>query len=173
MVADSITPSERKYYPPATVAKARALYVVKGASLSEISAKLAVPMGTLSNWAAKAYWTADRDKRQQAIETTILARTEDSNVAFMTSVKTQAEELTEDSFQVARDAVASGQAKELQMASGAIRNFVDVYRTAAGMNDKNQGQTINIGQFFVNAPPPEVNPVVDIPAQQALPAPKE
>jgi hypothetical protein len=170
MEQTALSNEPRAFYPPATIAKARALYIGKGLSITDVADKLKIPSGTVGRWCTKGGWTVEREKRAEKLEQVALARADDSNAAFMQSVATQTEDLTEDSFQIARNAIDDGDAKSLQMASGAIRNFVDVYRTATGMNEKNAGASVNIGQFFVNvSPPPAHVDVVETPLQ--LPAP--
>ena len=155
MPENSSALTERTHYTAATVAKARALYVVKGVSLSEISVRLDIPLGTLGNWSAKGAWTVDKEKRQERLEKAFTARAEDDNAAFLESVRTQAEELTEDTFGVAREAIARGVdgAKELQMSSGALRNFFEVYRVSAGIDRNGSGNTVNIGSIFCQMAP--------------------
>ena len=169
MVAKNSPSTDRSVYTRTTIAKARALFVVKGMSITQISEKMDVPQGTLANWSAKGLWAAERDKRVESFQNTVFAHAEDENAAFLSSVKTQAEELTEDAFQVARNAVDRDSAKELQMASGAIRNFVEVYRVGAGLDQRNgSGNTVNIGSIFCQMAPLEkqAEPVSTDTAQQ-------
>lgn len=129
MVAQSLATTESKFHSPALIARARSLYIVKGLSLSEIATKLDVPMGTVGNWSCRNGWMAERIKRQERLERELEARAEGEDEAFLRSIASQTEELTEDSLQVAREAVGEGLAgtRELQQASQSVKNFVDIY----------------------------------------------
>jgi len=159
---------KRTTYSPATIAKAKALYIVKGLGPTEICARTDVPGETLSNWIARGKWVSERKARQLRLERNAVARASDENAAFLESMATQAEELAEDGMQLAREHVQSGSefaARNFQSATQGVKNVVDVYFKARGLDGKgNAGSVVNIGSVYVNQAPiqREVKPVVDL-----------
>lgn len=153
------TKRKRATYAPATIAKAKALYIVKGLGPTEICAQISVPGETLSNWIARGKWVSERKARQQRLERNAIARATDENAAFLESMSTQAEELAEDGMQMAREYVqSSGEfaARNFQSATQGVKNVVDVYFRARGIDGKNTGNmTLNVGSIFVQAQPAE------------------
>jgi flagellar hook-length control protein FliK len=88
------------------------------------------------------------------LEQAALTRAHDENSAFLESMATQAEELAEDGMQLAREHVTSSSefaARNFQSASQGIKNMVDVYFRARGIDAKNTGSaTINVQALFVS-----------------------
>jgi transposase-like protein len=156
MVSDK-TPRKRTTYSLATIAKAKALYLVKGLGPTEICERLNVPPDTLRNWTQRGNWTAERKARIIRLEQAALTRAHDENSAFLESMATQAEELAEDGMQLAREHVTSSSefaARNFQSASQGIKNMVDVYFRARGIDAKNTGSaTINVQALFVSSAP--------------------
>jgi methyl-accepting chemotaxis protein len=127
------TKRKRTTYSPATIAKAKALYIVKGLGPTEICAQTAVPHETLSNWIARGKWVSERKARQLRLERNAVARATDENAAFLESMATQAEELAEDGMELARVHVKSASdfaARNFQSATQGVKNVVDVYSEA-------------------------------------------
>lgn len=151
------TKRKRTFYSSAQIAQAKALYVVKGLMPNEICSKLKVPTDTLSNWIARYHWVKERKARLTRLENTFLARANDENAAFLESMATQAEELAEDGMQLAREHVTSSSefaARNFQSASQGVKNMVDVYFRARGIDAKNTGSaTINVQALFVSSAP--------------------
>jgi hypothetical protein len=92
-------------------------------------------------------------------------RADDEVNAFLDSLATQTEELSEDAMQMAREYVESrGEfaAKNLQAASQSLKNFVDVYFRARGIDGKTtQNLTLNVQNIFASGKPAE-KPVFDL-----------
>jgi hypothetical protein len=87
------------------------------------------------------------------LKSTPLHARNDENAAFLESMATQAEELAEDGMQLAREHVTSSSefaARNFQSASQGVKNMVDVYFRARGIDAKNTGNaTINVQALFV------------------------
>jgi len=150
------------------MAKAKALYVVKGLGPSEICKALDIPSDTMRNWTTRGQWVAERKARLARLEKNAVARATDENAAFLESMATQAEELAEDGMQLARDHVKSASdfaARNFQSATQGVKNVVDIYFKAKGLDGKNGGNSVvNIGSVYVNNAPlqREAKPALDL-----------
>jgi hypothetical protein len=102
------------------------------------------------------------------LEKSTVARAENQDAAFLESMATQAEELAEDGMQLARTHVNSSDdyaARNFQSATQGVKNVVDVYFKARGLDGKNGGNAVvNIGSVYVNNAPlqRESKDVVDL-----------
>lgn len=161
------------YHSATTIAKARTLYIVKGLSTSQVSDKLDVPFGTVCGWINKGAWTAEREKRLNKLEIAATARADDDHAAFLASVSSEVEELTHDSLEVSRQAIAGGlkTTRELQQASQSAKNFLDMYMRANKL-DRSAAE-VNIKADLVFRLPTEeprnVTPIETAPVIQSLP----
>lgn len=149
------------------MAKAKALYIVKGLGPSEICKALDIPSDTMRNWTTRGQWVAERKARLARLEKNALARATDENAAFLESMASQAEDLAESGMEMARKHVASADdyaARNFQSATQGVKNVVDVYFKARGIDGKTTGSTLNIGSVYVNNVPleRELKPVVDL-----------
>jgi hypothetical protein len=85
------------------------------------------------------------------------SRANDENAAFLESMATQAEELAEDGMQLAREHVTSSSefaARNFQSTTQAVKNLVDVYFRARGIDSKTTGSaTVNVQALFVSSAP--------------------
>jgi len=167
MVSDN-TRKPRQHYSAAVIAKCKALYVVKGLNPKDVAERTGVTLDALGNWTTRYGWSAEKRARQARLEKNSVARAESQDVAFLESMATQAEELAEDGMQLAREHVQSGSefaARNFQSATQGVKNVVDVYFKARGLDGKgNAGSVVNIGSVYVNQAPiqREVKPVVDL-----------
>jgi predicted DNA-binding protein YlxM (UPF0122 family) len=178
MPVTTISAPDRTFHGRAIISKARTLYVVKGIDRSEIAEKLGVLPDTVSNWIFKGGWKAERDRRLQKFEESALAHAQDEHSAFLASVSSQVEELTEDSLEVSRQAVKGGikNTRELQQASQSAKNYLEMYFKA---NKLDRGSAdINVRAEIVLRLPGEDPPINVTPTEidrknEALNAPKE
>jgi transposase len=147
----------RQHYSAATIAKCKALYVVKGLGRKEICERLGISGDALSNWTTRYNWTAERRARMTRLEKSADSRANDENAAFLESMATQAEELAEDGMQLAREHVTSSSefaARNFQSTTQAVKNLVDVYFRARGIDSKTTGSaTVNVQALFVSSAP--------------------
>jgi len=154
-----------KHHSQATIARAKALYVVKGIGQTEVATRLNVSSGTVANWVYKYGWVAEREKRVRRLEEMAVKRADDEVNAFMDSLAWQTEDLSEGALEMAREYVDSRgdfAAKNLQAASQSLKNFVDVYFRARGIDGKNtQNVTLNVQNIFASGKPAE-KPVFDL-----------
>jgi hypothetical protein len=167
MVADN-TRKPRQHYSAAVIAKCKALYVVKGLSPKDVVQRTGVSLEALGNWTQRYGWTAEKRARLTRLEKNAVTRAEDSNAGFLESMGTQAEEIAEDAMQMSREyAVARDPfaAKNLQSATQSVKNMVDVYFKARGLDGKNGGNSVvNIGSVYVNNAPlqRDAKPALDL-----------
>jgi hypothetical protein len=167
-MSEQTTKRKRQSYGPAVIAKCKALYVIKGLGPTEIAARTGVVSDSLSNWIMRGKWTLERKQRLTKLENVALARANDQDASFLESMATQAEELAEDGMQLAREHVTSSSefaARNFQSASQGVKNMVDVYFRARGIDSKNTGSaTINVQALFVSQAPiaREEKPVVEL-----------
>jgi hypothetical protein len=151
MVSDK-TRKRGQHHSAATIAKCKALYVVKGLGRKEICERMNVSEDAFSNWTSRYGWTEEKRQRATRLEKTALARATDENASFLESMATQAEELAEDGMQMAREHVQSSSefaARNFQSATQGVKNVVDVYFRARGI------AVFNIQSVFVRAEPAE------------------
>ncbi len=178
MVAKKDLPAEQDFSPAVKLAKAKALYVVKGVERQEIAKRFNVPPATVSTWINRGGWVAEKEKRLENIEKATFARANDQDEGFLASMASQSEELAEDSMQMARDAITEGlgATRELQQASQSVKNFVDVYFKARKL-DRSSSE-VNVRAEIVlrlpgEDPPINVTPVEIDRKNEALHAPRE
>jgi hypothetical protein len=143
----ALEPVIRKQYPAVVVAKAKALYVLKGMQPRDIALKLQVEPKTVSNWAAKYGWLKLRNSRLDQLEKAAEQTELSSDEEFASSIAAQTEDLAEDTFDLARKALTAEDAKALAATSQAAVNFVKLYRQARGL-DAAKSQTLNITAVF-------------------------
>ena len=135
-------------------AQAKALYTIKGLSGPQIALKLGVPTGTIQSLIRRGAWSADRQRRMQLYERTVLSRAEDANAAFLESMATQSEELAEDGMQMAREVVHRRDdfaAKDFASATQGVKNLVEIFRKVRGIDGSSGGAGVTIGAMFINA----------------------
>jgi hypothetical protein len=173
MVASTAIDAKPIYHSATTIAKARTLYIVKGLTTSQLSDKLDVPFGTVCGWINKGAWTAEREKRLNKLEIAATARADDDHAAFLASVSSEVEELTHDSLEVSRQAIAGGlkTTRELQQASQSAKNFLDMYMRANKLDRASAEVNIKADLVFrlPTEEPRNVTPVETAPVTQALP----
>jgi len=149
------------------MAKCKALYVVKGMGPTDISKETGVANQTVRHWISKGQWMSEQKARLTRLENVAVARATDQNAAFLESMAAQSEDLAESGMEMARKHVASADdyaARNFQSATQGIKNVVDVYFRARGIDGKTTGSTLNIGSVYVNNVPIEraLKPVVDL-----------
>lgn len=154
-----------KHHSQATIARAKALYVTKGIPPLEVATRMGISSSTLFTWINRYKWVEERERRARRIEERAEKRADDEVNAFLDSLATQTEELSEDAMQLAREYVESrGEfaAKNLQAASQSLKNFVDVYFRARGIDGKNTvNVSLNVANIFASGKPADKT-VVDL-----------
>jgi len=161
------TRKPRQHYSAAVIAKCKALYVVKGLNPKDVSERTGVSCDALANWTSRYGWTAEKRARLSRLEKTAVTRAEDANAGFLESMGTQAEEIAEDAMQMSREYANARDpfaAKNLQSSTQSVKNMVDVFFKARGLDGKATGSTVNIGSVYVNNAPlqRDAKPVVDL-----------
>jgi hypothetical protein len=145
--------------------QARTLYLVGNLGPKEISKKLGVPFRSVELLVSRAGWSKLRNANWAKAEAAIVAKVE-ADVAEVTQrIAVESEELTVGSLRVLRASIDAGNAKDMQMASGAARNLVDIARKCRGLDNNRLDQaagngSANVNLFFINHPQhtkPELN----------------
>jgi predicted DNA-binding protein YlxM (UPF0122 family) len=176
MVASHVLDPKPTYHSAATIAKAKSLYIVKGWSASQIAAKFDIPSGSVSNWVFKGGWVAERERRLAKFEESQIASATDEHASFLASVSSEVEELTHDSLEVSRQAIAGGlkTTRELQQASQSAKNFLDMYMRANKLDRASAEVNIKADLVFrlPTEEPRNVTPLETAPIPQALPEPQ-
>lgn len=135
--------------------QARTLYLVGNQGPKQIAASLGVPSKPVEQLISRAGWSKIRNANWQKSEAEVVAKVEDDIAQVTQRIAVESEELTLGSLKVLRDSVARGCAKDMQMASGAARNLVDIFRKCRGMDNKvetNQGSSTNVNMFVFATP---------------------
>ena len=173
-IASGQMPTTRKKAEPvahALLVQAKALYVVKGAPVKEISAKLGIDARKLSNYVVRFGWAKEREHRYKRLEAQALAHAQDANAAFLESMALQSEELAEDGMQMARETVLRRDefaAKDFASATQGVKNVVEIFRKVRGIDNGTTGAGVTIGAIYLNAQPAKVSPLKDAGEQSVL-----
>lgn len=173
MVAHDNKPSESTWHSASTIAKVKALYVVKGVNRNTIADQFKLPVATIATWITRGGWVAERERRLNRLEESSFARANDQDEAFLSSMALQSEELAESGMQVARDAVEEGLSgtRELQQASQSVKNFVDIYFKARKLDRASADISIRADLVFrlPTEEPKNVTPLESSPLASAEP----
>lgn len=142
--------------PEQTRHSVRALYVVRGLSPAQIALAVNLTPEQVRNLISREKWTALRAKgengRKSKIEAETLARADDDVKRTVEAVAILSEDLTLRSLNLCSEQLDAKDAKGLQMASGAARNFVQIARMSRGLDSRAQnspGNGANAGSATV------------------------
>ena len=135
--------------------QARTLYLVGNLGPKDISAKLSCDYRSVTQLISNAGWAKLRNKNWLKAEAEVTSIVEKDIAEVSQRIAVESEELTVGSLRVLRESIAKGCAKDMQMASGAARNLVDIFRKCRGMDlkqDNNQGTSTNVNMFVFATP---------------------
>jgi len=145
----------KSYMTPDQKIQARTLYLVGNLGPKEIAAKLGAPHKSIELLISRSGWSKMRNANWNKTGEEIAAKVEADIAQVSQRIAVESEELTIGSLQVLRNSIATGNAKDMQMASGAARNLVDIFRKCRGMDNKvetNQGSSTNVNMFVFATP---------------------
>ncbi len=133
-------PNHANRFPEATRLTIRSLYVVQGRAPAEIALALSLKPQQVRNLVIREGWTqlkAKRaDSRKQKGEAALLARAESDVQRVVEATAILSEDLSLRSLNYCSELLDSKDAKSLQMASGAARNFVQIARMSRGLDSR-------------------------------------
>jgi hypothetical protein len=135
--------------------KARTLYLVHNKGPKEISEMLSCNWKALTNLINHRGWAKLRNKNWIKAEAEVVAIVENDVAETAQRIAIESEELTIGSLNVLRNSIATGNAKDMQAASGAARNLVDIARRCRNLDNRvetNQGTSTNVNMFVFAAP---------------------
>jgi DNA-binding CsgD family transcriptional regulator len=133
----------------------RTLYLVHNLGATEIAKRLGCNLKATSNLITHAGWTKIRSKNWLKAEADVSAIVENDVAQVSQQIAVESEELTLGSLNILRRSIAEGNAKDMQMASGAARNLVDIFRKCRGMDNKATeptGSSTNVNMFVFATP---------------------
>jgi len=166
--------------PESTRLSVRSLYVVHGMQPSQIALAVNLSCQQVRNLISREKWTALKLQRQASRENRTereqLARADVDCKRVVEATAILSEDLSLRSLNLCSEYLDTKDAKSLQMASGAARNFVQIARMsrgldrpAAGSGSQPAGSTTNlifVGTLERSAPkaePKQAEAVIDIP----------
>ncbi len=115
--------------PEAIRLTVRSLYVVQGVQVAQIAVSLGLKPQQVRNLVVREGWTKLRDKkapRKQELEAKLLARAQNDMERVVEATAILSEDLQLRSLNLCGEYLDAKDAKSLQMASGAARNFVQI-----------------------------------------------
>ena len=152
--ARSLAPGQG-FLSPEQKIQARTLYLVHNLGPKEISQKLNANYKSVCDLIVTRGWAKLRNKNWQKAEAEILAIVDKDVADVSQRLAIESEELTFGSLRVLRNSIATGNAKDMQMASGAARNLVDIARKCRNLDnklDQPTGSSTNLNMFVFNSP---------------------
>ncbi len=129
MVAETTKFSPGNRIPEAIRLTVRSLYVVQGLQSAQIAKTLGLKPQQVRNLCVREGWSALRAKkgpRKQQLEAKLLARAQDDQNRVVEATAILSEDLQLRSLNLCGEYLDAKDAKSLQMASGAARNFVQI-----------------------------------------------
>lgn len=181
MVAETTKFSPGNRIPEAIRLTVRSLYVVQGLQSAQIAKTLGLKPQQVRNLCVREGWSALRAKkgpRKQQLEAKLLARAQDDQNRVVEATAILSEDLQLRSLNLCGEYLDAKDAKSLQMASGAARNFVQIstmlrnpaQRGAIAAQGGNGTTLIFVGALE-RTTPKEVKPAdaVEVSATPALP----
>jgi hypothetical protein len=148
--------------PISTKLSVRSFYLLQGLKPSQIAPMVGLSAQQVANLAIREGWSKERTKRKAEKESKALerqdARAGEEIERIHQAIAIRGEELSVKTLDHCADLLSESviDAKNLQMASGAARNFVQIARmsrgldrTASGSQSQPQGNSVNL--IFVGA----------------------
>ena len=135
--------------------QARTLYLVHNLGPKEISERLGCNWKALTNLINHRGWAKLRNKNWIKAEAEVVAIVENDVAETAQRIAIESEELTIGSLNVLRNSIATGNAKDMQAASGAARNLVDIARRCRNLDNKAAeptGSSTNVNMFVFATP---------------------
>ena len=135
--------------------QARTLYLVHNLGPKEISEKTGGNYNSICDLITTRGWAKLRNKNWQKAEAEIVALVDKDVADVSQRLAVESEELTFGSLRVLRNSIATGNAKDMQAASGAARNLVDIARRCRNLDNKANeptGTSTNVNLFVFNTP---------------------
>ncbi len=133
-----ISPGNR--LPEATRLTVRSLYVVQGRNPKEIALALNLKPQQVRNLVVREGWTTLKAKRGESrskqTEAKLLARADADMERVVEATAILSEDLQLRSLNLCGEYLDAKDAKSLQMASGAARNFVQIARMSRGLDSR-------------------------------------